>query len=113
VARLPWINDTHREPNLRSLERVPITFFLTEPGEVSLAVKDDRDRTVWEKSVSGRRGFNQVRWDLVTRRVDSPRPYFTNYLQFARPGDYQVEVNGDGVELKGVLKIVERTEPFR
>ena len=72
LARLPWINDTHHDPNLCSLERVPITFFLTEPGEVSLAVKDGRNRTVWKKVVSGRRGFNQIRWDLVTRRADRP-----------------------------------------
>jgi photosystem II stability/assembly factor-like uncharacterized protein len=113
AARLPWINDTHREPNLRSLEKVPITFFLTRPAEVSLAVKDSRNRTVWETNVSGRKGFNQVRWDLVRRRVDSPRAYFTDYLQFAQPGDYRIEVKGQGVKLEGALKIVERIEPFR
>ena len=113
VARLPWINDTHREPDLRSVEKVPITFFLTRAGEVSLAIKDRRNRTVWEKIISGRKGLNQVRWDLVRRRVDSPRPYFIHYLEFVQAGDYRIEITGDGVELAGVLKVVERIEPFR
>lgn len=109
VARLPWINDTHRDPNYSTMEKVPITFFLTKPAAVTIHIKNRTRKTVWTKTLQGRRGFNQIRWDLVIKRVDSPEPYFIRYFQFAPPGTYEIQVTGAGTDLKGPLKIVPRT----
>ncbi len=111
MARLPWINDTHRDPNYSTMEKVPITFFLTHGADVTISVKDKRGRSIWETTHTGRKGFNQIRWDLVRKKVDSPRPYFTQYFQFAQPGDYTIQIVGEGIDLRGGLRIVERTEP--
>ena len=113
VARLPWINDTHRDPNYSTMEKVPITFFLNRDADVTISVKDQRGRSIWETPHAGRKGFNQVRWDLVQKKVDSPRPYFTQYYQFARAGEYTIQVSGVGIDLQGGLKIVDRSEPLR
>jgi len=113
IARLPWINDTHRDPNYSTMEKVPITFYLIRDADVTISVKDKRGRSVWETTHAGRKGFNQIRWDLVRQKVDSPRPYFTQYYQFAQAGDYTIQISGEGIDLQGGLKIVDRAESLR
>ena len=111
VARLPWINDTHRDPQYSTMEKVPITFYLIKEAEVTLSVKDKRGRIVWSRHLKARRGFNQVRWDLVTKKADSPLPYFIDYYRFARPGTHEIQISGEGIELKGELTVVHRDSP--
>jgi photosystem II stability/assembly factor-like uncharacterized protein len=111
AARLPWINDTHREPKYSTLEKLPITFYLMKDAEVEIRVNDKKGRLVWSKNFSARKGFNQFRWDLVIRRMDSPRPYFINYDRFAPAGTYDIQILGDGIDLKGGLTITEHTSP--
>ncbi len=108
VARLPWINDTHQDPRMRTAEKVPITFYLMDDGDVELRVVDDKGKTIWSEVLMGKKGFNQFRWDLVTKRVDSPQPYFTGYLEFAPAGTYEIQVTGDGIDLKTELIILDR-----
>jgi hypothetical protein len=108
VARLPWINDSHRDPRMRTAEKVPITFYLMNDGDAELRVVDDKGKTIWTKMLKSKMGFNQFRWDLVTVSADSPQPYFTDYLEFAPPGTYEVQIVGDGIELKTELTIIER-----
>jgi photosystem II stability/assembly factor-like uncharacterized protein len=110
VARLPWINDSHRDPRMRTAEKVPITFYLINDADVELRVNDKKGKTIWAKSLEGRMGFNQYRWDLVVRRTDSPQPYFTRYLEFALPGKYEIQIIGRDVDLRGKLTIIPR--PF-
>lgn len=111
VGRLPWINDTHRDPRMSTVEKVPITFYLVDGVEVEVRVNDDKGKTIWKKTCEGRKGFNQFRWDLVTKRVDSPQPYFTRYLEFASPGKYEIHIVGEGVDLRGELTIAPRQSP--
>ncbi|UCC39754.1 MAG: hypothetical protein JSV96_18585 [Candidatus Aminicenantes bacterium] len=111
VARLPWINDTHRDPRYSTVEKVPITFYLMNEAVVTLNVKDKKGRIVWSRNLEAQRGFNQVRWDLITKKVDSPRPYFVNYYRFASPGIYEIQVSGEGIDLKGGLSIIHRESP--
>jgi photosystem II stability/assembly factor-like uncharacterized protein len=111
VARLPWINDTHRDPRMRTAEKVPITFYLMDDVEVEVRVNDGKGKTIWTKTLKGRKGFNQIRWDLVTKRIDSPQPYFTGYLEFAPAGTYEVQIVGDGIDLKTELTILDRQSP--
>jgi hypothetical protein len=108
VARRPWINDTHGEPKYSTLEKVPITFYLMKEIEVEIRVNDEKGKTVWTKKLMGKQGFNQFRWDLVIKKVDSMQPYFVHYDNFAEPGRYEIQVVGEGVNLKGELIIVER-----
>ena len=111
VARRPWINDTHREPKYSTLEKVPITFYLTKDAVVDIRLNDKKGKTVWTKKLRGKQGFNQIRWDLVTKKVDSLRPYFIHYATFALPGVYEIQVVGEGIDLKGPLTITDRKSP--
>lgn len=111
VARLPWIKDTHRDPMYSTMEKVPITFYLKKKTEVTINVKNKRGRLIWSRSLMARRGFNQVRWNLVTKKVDSPRPYYIHYYIFASSGNYEIQIVGEGIELKGKLTIIERESP--
>jgi hypothetical protein len=71
-----------------------------------LRAVDDKGKEIWTKPLKGRKGFNQYRWDLVAKRTGSPQPYFTRYLEFAPPGKYEIQIVGEGVDLKGALTIV-------
>lgn len=111
AARLPWINDTHRDPRLSSMEKVPFTFYLPRAADVTLEVIDDKERTRWRRDLTAERGFNQFRWDLVVRRKDSPRPYFVHYLEFLPAGAYTLRISGEEVELSAPFTVVERDKP--
>jgi hypothetical protein len=106
VARLPWINDIYGDPDYRTLEKVPITFYLMDATEVALRVANGEGKTVWSKNLIGKKGFNQFRWDLVVERTDSPKPYFTKYDTFAEPGLYEIQIIGNGVNLNNEMKII-------
>jgi photosystem II stability/assembly factor-like uncharacterized protein len=111
VARLPWINDSHRDPRMRTAEKVPITFYLMRDGDVELRVIDEKGKAIWGKMLEGKKGFNQFRWDLVIQRNDSPQPYFTDFLRFAKAGAYEVQIVGEGIDLKTALTISDRQSP--
>jgi hypothetical protein len=53
AARLPWINDTHRDPRLSTMEKVPLTFYLRTDAAVTMAVKMGR-QVLWSTPVAGR-----------------------------------------------------------
>ncbi len=66
---------------------------------------------IWSAPMAARRGFNQIRWDLITARAKSPQPYFFRYDVFADAGSYEVQVYGEGINLRGEMSIVERKTP--
>ncbi len=111
AARLPWINDTHGDPRLSTVEKVPFTFYLTSPKQCTLQVLDEERNAVWSQSIEGQAGFNQIRWNLVTERIDSPRPYFIHYLQFIPPGEYKIRLTGEGLDLAEDLVVTRRESP--
>jgi photosystem II stability/assembly factor-like uncharacterized protein len=111
IARLPWINDTHRDPKKSTMEKVPITFYLTAEKEVTVAIKARNGKPVWSEKMIAYKGFNQIRWDLVTDRPVRNEAYFWRYLTFARAGEYDLSITGEGVALAGKLIIINRENP--
>jgi len=49
-----------------------LTFFLTGDSDVVLSVENAKGETVWSRPLRGRKGFNQVRWDLVVEERRAP-----------------------------------------
>ena len=92
----------------RAAKKVPITFYLMNDADVELRLNDEKGETIWSKPLEGRKGFNQYRWDLVVKRVDSPEPYFSRYLEYTRPGKYEIQIVGEGVNLTTELTIIRR-----
>lgn len=95
-----------RLPGANTAEKVPITFYLMNDAAVELQLNDEKGETVWTESVTGRKGFNQYRWDLVVKKNSSPEPYFWRYLEHAQAGEYELRIVGKGIDLKTDLTIV-------
>ena len=95
------------------MEKVPITFYLTKETDISLAIKNRKEEVIWSKDIRGKKGFNQIRWDLILKTADSPEPYFTRYREFARAGEYEIQITGEGIHLGEMLRVINRTSQLR
>jgi len=93
-------------PRKRTAEKVPITFYLMNDVDVELRLINERGERTWTKPLAGQKGFNQYRWDLVTKRNDSPEPYFSRFNEIIRPGKYKLEIAGEGIDLTTDLSII-------
>lgn len=110
-ARLALSNDTHPTGSLKTVAKVPLTFYLERPRDVVLSVVDGKGREVKAWRLPGKKGFNQLRWDLVVKTQDNPEPYFTRYRTFVPAGEYEVRLKGEGLDRRTRLKVEERTAP--
>lgn len=111
-ARLPWKNSMGAETDYRTLEKLPITFWLAEPGAVTLALTDKNGKQLWAHSWQGKKGFNQYRWDLVVEKVKSDFAYFIHYDQFLAAGSYQVNLTTKNQTLTQPLIAVKGVSPY-
>ena len=109
-ATLPWLNDTHSNPDLRTMEKVPFSFTMAKEGKASLTVVDKNGDIIWTTSVHGVKGLNQYRWDLIVKRSDVPQAYFYAYQQFIKPGIYKVVLEIGSIKQDKELIVKERTE---
>ncbi len=94
------------DSNSMVYEKLPITFWQTEPGEVTISVINDSSKVVWTDRMAARKGFNQYRWDLVTQRNTSPLPYFLAFREYLPKGKYTVRIAGRSV-IEAVLEMVD------
>ena len=108
TATLPARDDTRPVPRSRGVEKVPITFHLARDVAVTLDIVDADGEVAWTHDVPGRKGFQQLRWDLVVQRRTSPQPYFTRFESFVEEGTYTVRITGEGVDLTGTLVVESR-----
>lgn len=108
VAYRPKKDDTVPVARRSFEERVPITFFLTQAAAVTLAVRDQKGEVVFEQELRGRKGLNQFRWDLVTKRQSSMNPYFVSQVRYLATGAYELRVTGSGIGLVGSLTVATR-----
>jgi len=90
------------DTNSMVYEKLPISFWLTEPGEVGLSLINDKNEVIWSDTLQGRKGFNQYRWDLIVKHHDSPLPYFLGYKEYLPKGRYTVRLTGR-TTLEGAL----------
>ena len=93
--------------------KVPLSFYLIKKQPVTLEVIDTRGQFVWRQELEGKKGLNQYRWDLVTKKTDSPQPYFIHFLQFPKPGTYTVHLTLESGVIKKPLEILPYRSPKR
>ena len=114
LATRPYTSDVRPGLNFREFEKTPITFWLSEAGEVKLSVwragsteeddsKQEEDSAADQKAIAsfsttGEKGLNQFHWDLVVKSTKSPEPYFINYKQYLEPGTYRIEFETENHE---------------
>jgi len=98
-GKLPQFGDTHREPLYKTLERIPFTFIWNKEEEVELAVVNGQGQKLWSTKIKAQPGFNQFRWDMVIKHVQSMQAYFIHYDRFIPPGKYKILLEGEGTKL--------------
>jgi hypothetical protein len=107
----PWHNDTHGEPNYRTLQRLPVTFWLNTAREVSLELTNEKHEVVWATRLDGTEGLNEYRWDLVIKREESDQPYFIHYETFLGAGKYEMKLLVGSDTLHRELTVLEGISP--
>ena len=76
-TQLPWFSSSAQLPDDRTIEKTPITYWLSEAKAIRLSIRDDNNKEIWATNLEGEKGFNQYRWDLILSRQASDLPYFT------------------------------------
>ncbi len=84
----PWFNSNGGEPDYSTLEKTNFSFWLQQSKPVTLTLQDSTKKTIWKKTIDGKEGFNEYRWDLVINRRTSKEPYFIHYDTFIEAGKY-------------------------
>ena len=91
-ARLPWKNSLGGETDYRTVEKLPISFWLTETKPVTLTLSTTEGKIIWTHTLTGKKGLNQFRWDLIVKKETSDFAYFIHYDKFLTPGNYQLRL---------------------
>lgn len=105
VAIRPKFNDTHKDPDYKSIQKLPITFYLTERKSVELKIKNGQGTAVWSETLSGSLGYNQLRWDQIVKKEKSLNPYFIHYDKFIEAGTYTLILSINEQELIQKLEV--------
>lgn len=108
---LPKVNvttpDTRDDSNSRMLTKMPISFWVNQPGVITLKVFNSNNVMIWQKTISVKKGHNQYRWDLTTKSVESPLPYFINYNELLKKGNYKLELEANGKTVSKTFEAVQ------
>ena len=105
VAKTPILRDTHGDVEEQSVEKVAISYWLEQDGEVEMSVLTQADSILWHREIVGRIGLNQFRWDLVLAEQDSPLPYFIHYKRYLPQGEYKFKLSTEQAEFTEVLLV--------
>ena len=89
----PPLGDTRVGLNFRPFEKCTFSYWLPKDGLVQFSIKDKSNEELAVISTTGKRGFNQLRWDLVVETNESLDPYFTQYKKYLPPGTYSVQMS--------------------
>lgn len=108
VAVRPYISDVRPGENFREFDKTPITFWLSQAGDLKVSVLEENGEPVTSFTLTGDRGLNQFRWDLVRKTNVSPQPYFINYKEYLNPGKYRLQIEaGDKQTMEQELIVVD------
>ncbi|MEZ4896885.1 MAG: hypothetical protein R2806_08625 [Saprospiraceae bacterium] len=95
AATRPWFNAQGGEVDQRTIHKTSICFWLHQSQPVKLRLFDHENQLIWEKTMDGHPGYNEYRWDLVIREVNSDLPYFVHYQRYLAAGEYQMQLTMD------------------
>lgn len=111
-AKLPWNNSMGGETDYRTVERIPISFWLNESQPVTLTIKNKEGKQVWTMPFEGKKGFNEYRWDLIVERVKSDYAYFIHFDRFLTEGNYQIGLTTKSGTLTQPFVAVKNASPY-
>ena len=111
-AYLPWFQSFSGLPDLRTVEKSVFSYWLANPGPITLSLKNKNNKEVWSLKTEGKQGFNQYRWDLVTSRQNSDQPYFTRYETYLQPGEYTLSLSTTNASMEQRFILKKASLPF-
>jgi hypothetical protein len=111
-ATRPWFNSSSGEPDYRTVEKAIFSFWLSQAKPVTLSILDQSDNEIWKTELSGTKGFNQYRWDMVVKRQTSDYPYFIHYDQFIKAGNYKVRIATSEGSIEMQFEVVNAISPY-
>ncbi len=112
-GKRPWFNSAEGEPDYRTEEKTPISFWLNAAQPITLSLRDATQNEVWKKTINGQKGLNQFRWDLVTSTEASDYPYFVHYEKFLEAGTYQLVLTDGKTESVQPFLVANGVSPYR
>ena len=112
LAGFPVINVTSRDQlrddsNSEPSYKMPIRFWVNQPGEVRITVSTAVNKILWEITFNAKKGFNQYDWDLVVKKASGPLPYAIQFNELLKKGVYNVALNVQGKILVKKLEITD------
>ena len=108
----PWYNSSGGEPDYRTIEKATFSFWLNQSKPVTISIFDESNQEVWKTDLTGSKGFNQFRWDLVVKKQSSDAPYFVHYERFLQTGNYTVKLSTGGKTLEQAFEVLEAKSPY-
>ena len=112
-AQLPWFSSSSQVPDYRTIEKIPITYWLSEAKAIRLSLRDENNKEVWATDLEGQKGFNQYRWDLIVSRQASDLPYFTQYEKYIQAGAYKMILSNGKSESMQNFIVKNRVTPYK
>lgn len=100
TTKFPKRRDTHRDIDLSTIEKLPISFWLEKAETVIINVTDSSNTLFWTHTINAKKGFNQYLWDKVFKHESSMQAYFFRTKKYLAKGAYQMQIIGDGWEEK-------------
>jgi len=107
VGILPRFDDIGFKVDYSTITKTPFSFWLNADKEVSLIIENDTT-VLWKKTISGKAGLNQYRWDLITNNIQNDMPYFIHYERFMDPGEYRLIMEVNDRRYEQLFKVAER-----
>jgi photosystem II stability/assembly factor-like uncharacterized protein len=111
-APRPWFNSSSGEPDFRTVEKAIFSFWLSQSKLVTIAILDQSNKEIWKTDLTGSKGFNQYRWDLVEKKQTSDSPYFIHYDKFIEAGIYKVKISSGDVQLEQNFEVTNAKSPY-
>ena len=66
-----------------------------------------KNKIIWRYESEGRKGINQIRWDLILNKIDSNQPYYIHFNKFIDPGRYYLLLETDNTKSKVEFNVYE------
>jgi photosystem II stability/assembly factor-like uncharacterized protein len=107
VGIRPRFDDIGSKVDYSTINRTPFSFWLNADKEISLRIEND-STVLWKKTISGKSGLNQYRWDLITEYIQNDMPYFIHYEKFIDPGEYRLIMEVNDRRDERPFKVAER-----
>ncbi len=107
TIKRPSLRDTHKDVDEKSVQKLPITFSLNKPETIHLKITNASDSLIWKKTIVGRKGLNQYRWNLVIKEESSNLPYYIHFKKYLEKGAYNLILESAEGTFKKRLSVID------